>query len=258
MHMRYYVVADPHGFYTELANALEERGYFADTKPHKLIICGDLLDRGKEALKMQALILDLIKRDQVVLVRGNHEDLMLSLLANWEQRSYEQRHHLRNGTVDTVLQMSGESSITPDNSEKILKCAKSSPFVTQIIPKMIDYFETEHYIFVHGWIPCVRTQLSNTEYFNEKIEDWRNVGVEDWTEARWINGMAAWQQGVKEAGKTIVCGHYHCSYGHTKIENKGSEFGDDADFSPFVADGILAIDACTAISHKVNCIVVED
>ena len=256
--MRYYVVADPHGFYTELMSALEEKGYFADTNPHKLIICGDLLDRGKEALKMQDFILDLIERDQVILVRGNHEDLMLSLLANWENRSYEQRHHLHNGTVDTTLQMAGESSITPENCENILKCAQSSPFVTKIIPQMVDYFETEHYIFVHGWIPCSRVQLDKTKYLNTKIEDWRHATPDEWWEARWINGMDAWLQGVKEAGKTIVCGHYHCSYGHTYIENKGSEFGDDADFSPFVADGIMAIDACTAVSGKVNCIVVED
>ncbi|MBO4554651.1 MAG: hypothetical protein J5713_02605 [Clostridia bacterium] len=55
-----------------------------------------------------------------------------------------------------------------------------------------------------------------------------------------------------------MCGHYHASYGHANIEHKGSEFGEDADFEPFEADGILAIDACTALSHKVNCIVIED
>jgi hypothetical protein len=25
--------------------------------------------------------------------------------------------------------------------------------------------------------------------------------------------------------KTILCGHWHCSYGHARYENKGSEFG---------------------------------
>ena len=60
------------------------------------------------------------------------------------------------------------------------------------------------------------------------------------------------------ADKTVVCGHRTASYGHFKYERKGSEFGEDADFSPYYADGIIAIDACTAVSGKMNCIVIVD
>ena len=65
-------------------------------------------------------------------------------------------------------------------------------------------------------------------------------------------------QTVTEAGKTIVCGHWHTSYGHSKFEGKGTEFGKDADFSPYIAPGIIALDACTARSGIVNYIVIED
>ena len=34
-------------------------------------------------------------------------------------------------------------------------------------------------------------------------------------------------------GKTILCGHWHSSYGHWKYEHSGSEFDEDADFSPY-------------------------
>ena len=67
--MRYYVVSDPHGFYTEMVEALFNKGFFADQTPRKLIICGDLLDRGNEALKMQAFILLLIQNQEVILIR---------------------------------------------------------------------------------------------------------------------------------------------------------------------------------------------
>ena len=63
---------------------------------------------------------------------------------------------------------------------------------------------------------------------------------------------------VTEDGKTIVCGHWHASYGHSVMEGKGSEFGPDADFSPFYGQGVIALDACTAVSGFVNCIVIED
>ena len=58
--------------------------------------------------------------------------------------------------------------------------------------------------------------------------------------------------------KTVLCGHWHCSYGHSVYEGRGSEFGPDADFSPYFGAGVIALDACTAHSGKVNVLVLED
>ena len=107
--MKYYVTADVHGYFTALKTALAAQGFFEDTEPHKLVICGDLYDRGTEALQLQEFILDLLSKDQVILIRGNHEDLTLDLLHNWSRKSYLQRHHNLNGTVDTVCQLTGLS-----------------------------------------------------------------------------------------------------------------------------------------------------
>ena len=46
--MKYYATADIHGFYTPIMNALKASGYFEDSSEKKLIICGDLFDRGTE------------------------------------------------------------------------------------------------------------------------------------------------------------------------------------------------------------------
>lgn len=40
--------------------------------------------------------------------------------------------------------------------------------------------------------------------------------------------------------------------------SKGSQYDEDADHSPFYGDGIIAIDACTPLSKKINCLVLED
>ena len=40
--------------------------------------------------------------------------------------------------------------------------------------------------------------------------------------------------------------------------SKGSQYDEDADHSPFYGDGIFAIDACTPLSKKINCLVLED
>lgn len=85
----------------------------------------------------------------------------------------------------------------------------------------------------------------------------KDYAVPLWEKANLTIYEAAAYSGIG-ADKTIVCGHWHTSYGHSKYEHKGTEFGEDADFSPYYGPGIIAIDACTAFSGKVNCLVIED
>ena len=73
--MKYYITADVHGYYSLFHKSLDEAGYFTDSEPHKLIILGDIFDRGQEAVEMQRFILSLLVQDAAILVRGNHEDL---------------------------------------------------------------------------------------------------------------------------------------------------------------------------------------
>lgn len=144
------------------------------------------------------------------------------------------------------------------NAREVKRKFLNTPFIKDIIPNMLDYYETEKYVFVHGWIPCDAFGYGGrADRFIYK-EDWRELGPTDWNYARWYNGMEAARQGVVEPNKTIVCGHWHSSYGHAKIEGVCSEFGEDADFSPYIGKGIIALDACTVHSGKVNCIAIED
>ena len=249
--MRYYVVADVHGFYTPMVNALKSAGFFDDSQPHKLIILGDLFDRGQEALAMQSFVTDLIDRDAVILIRGNHEDLFEEFVTVDAGMPFS--HHVSNGTYDTALQLTGFDKVfTTIRHYDFAEAARGTAFFNTIIPSMVNYFETEHYIFVHGWIPCLR-ERNNYCYLGE----WRNADDNLWRASRWINGMAAYNS-VYENNKTIVCGHWHASYGHAILEEHGSEFGADADFHPFYGNEIIALDACTTVSGFVNCIVIDD
>lgn len=250
--MRYYVVSDPHAFCTLLKTTLESVGFFRDKTPHKLIICGDLMDRGPETIEMQNFVLDLMKKDEVILIKGNHEDLLVDFIEKdkWAWLP----HHVRNGTIETALDLAGCGEDAPIcNTEEFLKKVSESPFFKYIIPKMLDYYETEKYIFVHGYIPCYCSDGKEYSYFS----DWRNAPSKMWEQARWLNGMLV-NRSVKEYGKTVVCGHFHTSYGHSIFNEDGAEFGLDANFSPYYADGIIAIDGCTAYSGIINCVIIED
>ena len=256
--MKYYVVADVHSYYEEFVNAIGNKGFFIEKEPHKLVVCGDLFDRGNQSAELQEFILELMKKDKVILIKGNHEDLMMDLLNSAEyyfKNGIAFSHHWSNGTVKTLFDLTGMygGNYTP---KQVVNKMSKTPYIKSFIPSMVDYYETEHYIFVHGWIPTI--VLRDIGYKYLPINEWRTAGAEQWEKARWINGMDAWSQGIKVDGKTVVCGHYHTSWGHSHLEGHGVEFGEKADFSPFYGDGIIAIDGCTALTRRVNCIVLED
>ena len=234
-----------------MKSALEKAGFFSDTTPHKLIMLGDLFDRGHEAKQLQQFILEQMEQDKIILIRGNHEDLFVELVTTDAGMPYS--YHKSNGTYDTAIQLTDFDPVMASiRHYDFADAAKDTPFYKEIIPAMLDYFETEHYVFTHGWIPSIPNRDKSYSY----ISSWREASREQWNQARWFNGMDAAQ--TADEDKTIVCGHWHTSYGHSKYEHEGTEFGEDADFSPYYGPGIIAIDACTAFSGKVNCLVIED
>lgn len=261
--MRYYVVADIHGFCSETERALDAAGFFKD-KEGVLLLCGDALDRGSEAQRLCSFLLSLQKEGRLIYVKGNHEGLLDSCLKQIEwgdviEVATNGSVHCHNGTWDTLLQLSGMSegeAVT--NPDKLVKRVRESDYYRLLLPEAIDFYETENYVFVHGWIPTVREGVR--PYFKHSYDpNWRNADAESWYYARWANGMElACSSFILERGKTVVCGHYHASYGHEKYEKKGRVGEPDEDFSPFYSEGIIAIDACTAVSGRVNCIVIED
>jgi len=271
--MRYYVLSDIHGFFSLAKKALEKAGYFSDAVPHKLIVCGDLFDRGEEAFELQDFIVDLIQKDEVILIKGNHEDLALEFIENIDQYmdgSVRSSHHWGNGTVQTIVKLVGmDLKQVRENqkavAESIAEKFKQTPFFKTIIPSMLNFFETERYVFVHGWIPCVTGTDEHWDTAYVKYDkDWRSAPDTEWEKARWYNGMKAAHSGVIVPNKVVVCGHYHCSYGWSKIKHEREEFPDERtkgwekSYEPYEKPGIIAIDACTAYSGIVNCIVLED
>lgn len=265
--MRYYVLTDPHGFCSLVREELEVCGYFHDPEPHKLIICGDLLDRGFETIAMQDFAIERMNAGELIFIRGNHEDLMERLLEDllygdtWDLQTGDS-YHVHNGTWQSALRLAdmteGRALARP---AELVARVKQTPFYRYLLPAALDYYETEHYIFTHGWIPCRSTSGTSkyapykSFYFNP---DWREAPYEDWVNARWYNGMEfACRRKMTVQDKTVVCGHVRTSYGHAYIEGKG----DDelhADYSPFYAPGIIALDGCIVRSGQVNCLLIED
>ena len=158
--MKYYIITDPHGFYTLTCRALAEAGFFAQTEPHRLVLCGDLQDRGSEPREMQRFMLDLHKAGNLIYIRGNHEDLLERLIEDLLADKTEllldgSSYHIENGTWDTALQLTGmraeEALRSPHELARLLL---ATPMLRTLLPSALDYFETERYVFTHGYLPC--------------------------------------------------------------------------------------------------------
>ena len=78
--MKYYVTTDIHGYHSYLQEALTKAGFFDETEPSKLIVCGDMLDRGGEACKLTEFMISLLRKGKLIYIRGNHEDMMMKCL----------------------------------------------------------------------------------------------------------------------------------------------------------------------------------
>ncbi len=227
-----FAVSDVHGHCTALKEALDAAGFDKNDPNHLLVSCGDYFDRGNENVQ----VLQFFERlKHKVLLRGNHEDMFKKLLHT--RRVLD--HHYLNGTVQTLCDFFGKYAVSPDGTVDFSGRTRTVDRLFDFISETVDYFETENYVFVHGWFPDTRG-------------DWRRAGDEAWERARWVKWTERYDGSRPLSDKTLVCGHmptlYASSYG---IGKKG-------DSGIFYGNGLTAIDAGTYESKRVNVLVLED
>ena len=265
---KYFIASDVHSFFTIMHNELIKKGFDINNKDHKLVICGDLFDRGDETKQLYEFVRSL--GDRFIYIRGNHEDLLRDCVFDIVTGNSIGEHHFHNKTVRTIAQFCdvGEDEFyytrLSDSLKQTVK-EKMKLILDWIEEKSVDYCSIGDYILVHGWVPIAYEKINPNPFENKTLADpkeWRTNRYV-WETARWINGMKAWKEGNRIEGKTIICGHWHCSWGHSHIHQDREEFPQkdrknwEKSFEPFVDDGIIAIDACTAYSGVCNVITLE-
>ncbi len=268
MNKKYFVTSDVHSFFDELMAALKKNGFEIDNPDHVLCICGDLFDRGNQTVELFEFVKMLQDQSRLIYVAGNHESLLFDCMTEIYNGKIPDSHHFSNGTIKTICQFCGQGEwIIYDPTWRDKICETMQPVLDFISDNCIDYAEIGDHILVHGWIPV--TAKDGLPYYytrNRKFEfnsDWINANEDEWEQARWLNGMEMWKNVGHPKGKIIVCGHWHCSWGWSYLKQERKEFPNKSlkdwkrSFEPFVDDGIIAIDACTAYSGLCNVIVIE-
>ena len=248
---KYFITSDVHGFFNELMVALNSKGFDVNNSDHKLIVLGDLFDRGPDNKKVYEFVKSL--GDRFIYVRGNHEDLLGECVREIVSGREVSEHHWHNRTVDTIAEFTQidinifRGFVRWENVNQTT-WEVMKPILDWIDEKSVDCYELDDNVFVHGWIPST---------FRE------NWTKENWQRARWYNGMEMWKNGYCLEDKIIWCGHWCCSYGWSKIRQKYKEFPPknrrewEKSFQPFIDDGIIALDSCVSYSGFLNCVVYD-
>lgn len=241
MENKLFVVSDVHGHYTELIKALDDVGFEPENEKHIFVCCGDLFDRGEENLQVYNFVKGLPRK---ILIKGNHEDILFHALKQGKITDLEKR----NGTDITIMQLLGEGAVDANGNFDISKYASPIGDIKAFIKAMSDFHETQRYVFVHGWLPI--TVDGRRPHINQS---WRTDGASEWEEARWLEWQQLYSVGTTLEGKTIVCGHRPARLGYMFDCLREPDCSE-----PFYGDGMIAIDAGTVRSRRVNVLVLEN
>ncbi|MBQ9117336.1 MAG: metallophosphoesterase [Clostridia bacterium] len=238
-----FAVSDIHGHSSLFREALAKAGFRRDDPEHLLVVCGDYFDRGSENRAVYNY-LDSLKNK--VLIRGNHDENLDNILLNGKLTLAD---HM-NGTEKTVIEFFRGDYIPEFNfvytDEKCDGYRELRPF----LDGLYDYFETEHYIFAHGWLPI---EPQGEDGIPSLAPDWRYATPAMWHGAVWTEWNKVYPYRPMPQGKTIIVGHRgtdHASAFDPERPKGCSE--------PFFGEGMIAIDALTVVSGRVNILVLED
>lgn len=250
--IKYFCSSDIHSFYDEWMDALNIAGFDITDLNHHIIVCGDLFDRGDKSIECLDFVKELHSENRLIYVRGNHEDLL-------EQCLYELKsnkvcsHHVSNGTLKTISHFMNCTAYDLLSScyDKTELDTIMQEVVKFIDTASVDYYQLGNTIFVHGWIP-ISCAEDNTLMIDH---NWRQG---DWKTARWECGFDNYLCDlVPPDGEAVVCGHWHTSYGRY-LFLKEPEWGPKANFTTYINNKLIAIDACTAYTNFVNVVVFDD
>ena len=239
--MRYFITSDIHSYYSVLKKELEKQKF--DKDKDTLITLGDNFDRGGESWQMYRFLSTL---PNVILVRGNHEDLLVDMV----ERGYAESYDFHNKTVKTVDDICYH--YFSDNEEywdfnPIEEIRKTEFYRWLISDIWVDKVEFNNLILTHATIP------------NELFPTFE--------EARWADPTT---NRIKD--KILVCGHWFAWLAREKYD-KSIDINDRIAFlynlklsrdktklfyKPYIDKDLIMIDACTMKSKRCNVLIYDD
>ncbi|WAA13377.1 metallophosphoesterase family protein [Fervidibacillus halotolerans] len=184
MILRTLVISDIHGCFDEFMELLDLVEYTVGKD--RLILLGDYVDRGPKSKEVVQYVLELEKKDEVIILKGNHDERFVSLVERENPTVREM--FFKYGGYETL------KSYVPNFSMEHFD--EAVDFIRQEYRHHIEflnrtklYFEDDHFIYVHAGL-------------NPKFKDWKQQPVPDFYTIR-----ETFLQGTVDTEKRIVFGH---------------------------------------------------
>ena len=268
--MKYFVISDVHSNYNYMMTALSSKGFNENDSTHKIVLIGDAFDRGDDPVKMYMYLKDMIEKNKLIWIVGNHEFLLL-------KRLQERKFNNYNETYETLLKLALNSSGKSNLSDaEIFGEIDKMNLESFMLDNLVPYLETKSYVLAHGFIPTKK---------NEIVENWRELPLKSWYIHSTKNGVKkVMVDGITIPNKTLICGHTRASYGNVRkdvepckwndkcfdklqkykkykiLDDKSNtQNSDNIDmFKPYYGKNVIGIDGCCGETKMVNCIVIEE
>ena len=252
--MKSFVVSDVHDHFDLMMTALEGCGFDINNGEHRLILCGDAFYSGPQPGELFLFLRSLWERGRLILIYGNHD---VELLDNLTARKFTRPANRKCAEL-TVRHLTGREGLS--DGELFDECLRLG-FTDFLRDVPVWYYESAGYVFTHGFIPTVKKSYR---------PDWREASEREWRTAasRGDAMLLAMRHGVREPGKTVVCGHYSAARCYlmrsaTPEDWEAKIYKDVSGvpahgFLPFFGDGFIVIDQSVKKTGFINCLVIED
>lgn len=278
MRKELFFTSDIHGYYDELIACLKRSGFNEDNEKHLLVVLGDCFDRGPKSKEVYEYLSRLEDKGRCVITAGNHDKFLIDFLEHEDKSDWGNSiafNYTNNGLNETIASFLDRTlpfeswcliddgcEINGVNFNRWVDVArheilKDNPNLLVWLKSRPRYFESENYIGVHGAI-------------DTNVRDWHypkhtRYNLKGWDALDFDNGMFFSRDlGANtrhhDINKTIVIGHF----GTRELRRMHSEFcknDNPKDINDILIrdDGrIVALDATTVLSHKVNIYKVTD
>ena len=148
------------------------------------------------------------------------------------------KDNLNEALLDFISGLQRKILILGDREESLSESEGISEALRALIKDMQNYYETKHYLFVHGWIPSEA--------------DFRTADTETWHRARTVGWHESYGENTVLLQKTIVCGHIP-----TRLAYTFAPSWDLSDNGIFYGDGVIAVNGGVESCGKINVLVLE-
>ena len=118
---------DAHGNYNQLKQLISRVN---PTKEDLLIFLGDYIDRGNQSLDCLKLVMKLSKQDNVIVLRGNHEQMMLDYFSEEFSENNYGDIWLSNGGDKTLKDL---KDLSDGEFSSIIEFVESLSFICAVI-----------------------------------------------------------------------------------------------------------------------------